>query len=148
MTVATRSAKVAGWFSAAVVVVVLAHRQSGEGVRLEGDAVVDNGGGDLGGDAADDLLLVALECSAEDVDVAGHAARTELTEKESALEDEVLLAEWVDANAVEEPFDQVLEHDLVGECAGAAAGRMTDIPPSSRAAPCKSATPCWPVRRR
>jgi hypothetical protein len=28
------------------------------------------------------------------------------------------------------------------------AGRMADIPPSSRAACCRLATPCWPVRRR
>src|SRR5580704_8011854 len=113
---------------------------------------------------------------AEDVDVAGAAARAELGEQESALEDEVLLAEWVDADAVEEAFEQVLEHDLVGGRAGAAGevaqvvvdaargrvaggvghqastasmtGRMAGIPPSSRAARCRSATPCWPVLRR
>jgi len=33
------------------------------------------------GDAADDLLLVAWECPAEDVDVAGDAARAELGEQ-------------------------------------------------------------------
>jgi hypothetical protein len=82
----------------------LADGHGGEGVGFEGDAVVDGGGGDLG-DAADDLLLAARECPAEDVDVAGDAARAELGEQESALEDEVLLAEWVDADAaaVSEP---------------------------------------------
>jgi hypothetical protein len=64
------------------------------------------------GDAADDLLLVAWECPAEDVDVAGDATRAELSEQESALEDEVLLAEWVDADAVEEAFGQGARHSV------------------------------------
>jgi len=67
--------------------------------------------------------LVASRATASPIssaDVAGDAARAELGEQESALEDEVLLAEWVDADAVEEAFEQVLEHDLVGGCAGAA----------------------------
>ncbi len=158
-----------------MVFVVLADGHGGEGAGFEGDAVIDGGGGDLA-DAADDLLLIAGECPAEDVDVACDAARAELGEQEPALEDEVLPAEWVDADSVEEAFEQVLEHDLVGGCAGTAgevaqvvvdaaggrvaggaghqastasmAGRMAGIPPSSRAARCRSATPCWPVRRR
>jgi hypothetical protein len=66
-------------------------------------------------------VLVVWECPAEDAGVAGNAARAELGEQEPALEYEVLLAERVDAEAVEEAFEQVLEHDLVGGRAGAAA---------------------------
>jgi len=142
---------------------------------IEYDAVVDLGGGD-GRDPVDDLAFGAWERAAKDVDVAGHPACAELGEEQGALEDEVFPAKGRCGQAVEEPFEGVLDHDLVCGPAVAAgqvaqvvvdaagggvtrgvghqastastAGRMTERASNSRATSWSSLTPLRPSRRR